>query len=32
MELHELLDAVEDQRSFLEFVKALIADREDEVG
>ncbi len=32
MELHELLDAVEDQRSFLEFVKALIADREDEVA
>ena len=32
MELHELLDAVQDQRSFLEFVKALIADREDEVA
>jgi hypothetical protein len=32
MELFELADAVTDQQSFLRFVKALIADREDEVA
>jgi len=32
MELHELADAVHDSRSFLEFVRALVADRQDEVA
>jgi len=32
MELHERVDGVCDQRSCLEFVKALAADREDEVA
>jgi len=32
MELDDLLDCVCDQHSFLEFAKALIADREDEVA
>jgi len=31
MELHELADGVCDQRSFLQFVRALVADREDEI-
>ena len=31
MELHEQVDAVCDQRTLLEFIKALIADREDEL-
>ena len=30
-ELHDLVKTVEDKESFLKFVKALIADREDEV-
>jgi len=30
-ELHELLEVVEDKKSFLKFVRALIADREGEV-
>ena len=32
MELDQFLDRVCDQRSFVEFVRALIADREDEVA
>lgn len=32
MELDELFDAVTDERSFLQFVNALRADREDEVA
>ena len=32
MELHEQADAVFDRRTLLEFVRALIADREDEVA
>jgi hypothetical protein len=32
MSLHELADAVHDPRSLLEFVRALVADREDEVA
>lgn len=31
MELHELIDQVKDRSSFLAFVSALIADREEEV-
>jgi hypothetical protein len=32
MELHEHADAVHDRRTLLDFVRALIADREDEVA
>jgi predicted Ser/Thr protein kinase len=32
MELHELADAVADEMSFLRFVKALMADKQDEVA
>jgi hypothetical protein len=32
MDLHEQADAVHDGRTLLEFVKALIADREDEIA
>jgi hypothetical protein len=31
MELHELLDKVEDQESFLAFARALLLDKEDEI-
>lgn len=30
MELHEYLDRVTDEESFLEFARALVADKEDE--
>jgi hypothetical protein len=32
MELHEQADAVSDKRSLLEFVRMLVADREEEVA